>query len=115
MMQTDDFEVDYSNSSNLSFNSIEEYKLYYSNNTVNKSQLKILQLNAQSIVNINRFEELKLLLHSIGSIIHVIIISETWLKSTETSYTTKFLTMNQYLHAETTRMVEELPFIFTTA
>lgn len=86
MIQTDDFEIDYSSSSNLSFNSIESYKSNYLNSTIQKSQLKILQLNAQSIVNINRFEELKLLLHSIGCIIHVVIISETWLKNTETSY-----------------------------
>lgn len=77
MIQTDDLELEYL-CSNLKFDSIESYKSFYLN-IRKESKLKILQINADSIITKPRFDKFDKIFSSISSIIHIIIISETHL------------------------------------
>lgn len=51
----------------------------YSNLTISKSRLTFFYLNARSIRKTGKFDELKCILQSITTMVHVILLTETWI------------------------------------
>ncbi|KOB66672.1 putative tick transposon [Operophtera brumata] len=51
----------------------------YSNLTISKSRLTFFYLNARSIRKLGKFDELKCIIQSISTTIHVILLTETWI------------------------------------
>lgn len=64
---------------NFYFNSVNEFELHYRNVLI--EGLNILQINARSILNYERFDQLKLIVQSLPCDLHAIIISETWINN----------------------------------
>ena len=66
-------------SGNVKLSNIFEFNEYLKKNIIKNQNIIILQLNACSISNLDRFEKLKQLIDFIKINVDVIIISETWL------------------------------------
>ena len=66
--------------SNLNFANIFDFNIYTRNLSIDK-QIVILQLNACSFLNLNRFDYIKQLFDFIEITVDIAIFSETWLKN----------------------------------
>lgn len=73
----------------------------YSKLIISKSRLTFFYLNARSIRKTGKFDELKCILQSITTTIHVILITETWIAN-ETQ--AKDLQLPNYTHYYNFRM-----------